>query len=225
MPRCSCVRVGLRDQYTAFVIDSIIHRPPIRRRRSSVNFRGYRIFVRKICIKDQQNALILHDSCPKNYQSNRIFMTFARKIYKISEFYMIFARKMPEFYIIIARKIFSQILGGGGTCPAPAPRLLRLFSSWNPIVGLCLHASNSSSTAAATTAAATAEAVRLPQAVAISYWMNRSGTRAYLSTDAVLYSHAYRCHIVSADVLVDRTTSCQSRISNIRPWKFTHSLS
>ena len=33
-------------------------------------------------------------------------MTFARKIYKIPEFYMIFARKMPEFYIIIAPKIF-----------------------------------------------------------------------------------------------------------------------
>jgi len=33
-------------------------------------------------------------------------MIFARKINKIPEFYMIFARKMPEFYIIIARKIF-----------------------------------------------------------------------------------------------------------------------
>jgi len=32
-------------------------------------------------------------------------MIFARKIYKIPEFYMIFARKMPEFYVIIARKI------------------------------------------------------------------------------------------------------------------------
>jgi len=30
---------------------------------------------------------------------------------------MIFARKVPEFYIIIARKIFSRILGG--TCPPP----------------------------------------------------------------------------------------------------------
>jgi len=35
-----------------------------------------------------------------------IFIIFARKIYKIPEFYMIFARKMPEFYVIIARKIF-----------------------------------------------------------------------------------------------------------------------
>jgi len=31
-------------------------------------------------------------------------MTFARKIYKIPEFYMIFARKIPEFYIKIAQK-------------------------------------------------------------------------------------------------------------------------
>jgi len=62
---------------------------------------GHKIFARKICIKNQQNARILHDSCPKNYQNTRIFMIFARKIYKIPEFY-IFARKMPEFYIIIA---------------------------------------------------------------------------------------------------------------------------
>ena len=32
-------------------------------------------------------------------------MIFARKNYQISEFYMLFARKMPEFYVIIARKI------------------------------------------------------------------------------------------------------------------------
>jgi len=78
---------------------------------------GHKIFARKICIKNQQNARILHDSCPKNYQNTRIFTIFARKIYKIPEFYMIFARKMPEFYIKIARKIFSRNLGG--TCPLP----------------------------------------------------------------------------------------------------------
>jgi len=33
---------------------------------------------------------------------------------------MIFARKMPDFYIKIAR-IFFPNLGGGGTCPPPAP--------------------------------------------------------------------------------------------------------
>jgi len=54
-----------------------------------------------------KNAQILHNSCPKNYQNIRIFMIFARKINKIPEFFMIFARKMPEFYIIIAIKIFS----------------------------------------------------------------------------------------------------------------------
>jgi len=32
---------------------------------------------------------------------------------------MIFARKMPEFYIKIARKFFSRILGV--TCPPPVP--------------------------------------------------------------------------------------------------------
>jgi len=44
---------------------------------------GHQIFVRKICIKNQQNARILHDSCPKVYQNTQIFMIFARKIYKI----------------------------------------------------------------------------------------------------------------------------------------------
>ena len=38
-------------------------------------------------------------------------MKFAQKINKIPKFYN-FAREMPEFYIIIARKYFSQILGG-----------------------------------------------------------------------------------------------------------------
>ena len=95
-------------------------------RRSSVNVRGHKIFARKICIKNQQNARILHDSWPKNYQSTRIFMTFVRKIYKIPEFYMIFTRKMPEFYIIIARQIFFPeffffFLGGGGMCHPALP--------------------------------------------------------------------------------------------------------
>jgi len=58
---------------------------------------GHHIFARKICIKNQQNARILHDSCPKNYQNTRIFMIFALKIYKIPEFYMIFAPKCPNF--------------------------------------------------------------------------------------------------------------------------------
>jgi len=33
-------------------------------------------------------------------------------MYKIPEFYMIFARKMPEFHIIIAGKIFFPNIGG-----------------------------------------------------------------------------------------------------------------
>jgi len=66
--------------------------------------RGHKTFPGKICIKNQQNAQILHDSCRKNYQNTRLFMIFARKIYKIHEFYLIFAPEMPEFYIIIARK-------------------------------------------------------------------------------------------------------------------------
>jgi len=43
------------------------------------------------------NALIFHDSCPKNYQNTLIFYHIRRKVNKIPEFYMIFARKMPEF--------------------------------------------------------------------------------------------------------------------------------
>ena len=99
----------------------------IHRRRSSTLGGG--IFARKISSKNQQNARILHDSCPKNYQNIRIFMIFARKLYKIPEFCMIFARKMPEFYIIIARKMFSPNFREGGTCTVPplAPRLLRLW--------------------------------------------------------------------------------------------------
>ena len=46
------------------------------------------------------------------------------------EFYMIFARKMPEFNIIIARKIRFPIFffWGGAHAPYP-PRLLRLWEA------------------------------------------------------------------------------------------------
>jgi len=64
------------------------------RRRSSVNCRGHDIFARKICMKNN----------------------------KMPKFYMIFGRNMPEFFIIIARKIFSRILGGNVPLPpSPAP--------------------------------------------------------------------------------------------------------
>jgi len=95
------------------------------RRRSSDNFRGHDIFARKIWMKNYQNARILHDSCPKNYENTRIFMIFGRKINKIPEYYVIFARKMPEFYIIIncPKKYFSRFFGG---CPRPSPLALKL---------------------------------------------------------------------------------------------------
>ena len=94
------------------------------RRRSSVNFRGHKIFARKICIKNQQNARILHDSCPKNYQNTQIFMIFARKNYKIPKFCMIFAQKMPKFYIVIDRKIFFRNFRGACAHPAPSPTVM-----------------------------------------------------------------------------------------------------
>jgi len=60
------------------------------------------------------------------------FYDICPKINKIPEFYMIFARKVPEFYIglIIARKIllpdFFFFWGGGSSAVPPVPRLLRL---------------------------------------------------------------------------------------------------
>jgi len=42
------------------------------------------------------------------------FLYFCRKISKIPEFYIIFARKMPELYLIIARKIFFPNFRGRG---------------------------------------------------------------------------------------------------------------
>jgi len=42
------------------------------------------------------------------------------KINKIPEFYMIFARKMPEFYTRIGRKIFfPNFMGHVPPCPPP----------------------------------------------------------------------------------------------------------
>jgi len=84
-------------------------RPPAyHRRRSSVNFRGgaQNFCPKKMCIKNQQNARILHDSCPKNYQSTRIFYDICPKNLHNSRILHDFCPKMPEFYIIIARKIF-----------------------------------------------------------------------------------------------------------------------
>jgi len=54
-------------------------------------------------------------------------MIFAQKINKIPKFYVIFARKMREFYVIIAGKIFSRIVEGTTPSLAPSPRLLCLW--------------------------------------------------------------------------------------------------
>ena len=52
-------------------------------------------------------------------------MIFAGKINKIPEYYMIFARKMPKFYIKIARKIFfSKFWGSHAPCPVPSLMLI-----------------------------------------------------------------------------------------------------
>jgi len=58
---------------------------------------------------------------PKKLSKYWNFYDVPRKINKIAEFYMIFARRMPEFCIIIALKIFFQIFGGHvPPCP-PSP--------------------------------------------------------------------------------------------------------
>jgi len=51
-------------------------------------------------------------------------MLLAREINKIAEFYNIFAPKMPEFYIIIARKILFLMFGD--TYPTDPPSPIRL---------------------------------------------------------------------------------------------------
>jgi len=59
------------------------------------------------------------------------FMIIAGKMIKIPEFYMIFARKMPEFYIIITRKIFFPefffFWGGGWHVPRSLPPSLYAY--------------------------------------------------------------------------------------------------
>ena len=65
---------------------------------------------------------------------------FARKINKIPEFYMIFAPKMPEFYIIIARKYFSRFFFlGGGHVPS-LPPVSYAYALWcGPYLGGSAH--------------------------------------------------------------------------------------
>ena len=104
---------------------TIVHRAVKRknhRRRSSVNFRGHDIFARKICVRNYQNARIIHDSCPKNYQNTLIFIIFARKINKISKFYMMyqFCPKNARILHNNCPKIFSRFFGAF-LPPSPTP--------------------------------------------------------------------------------------------------------
>ena len=56
--------------------------------RSSVNFRGgHKIFARKMCIKNHENAQILNDSCPKNYNNTRFLWYLPEKLSKYPNFY------------------------------------------------------------------------------------------------------------------------------------------
>jgi len=66
---------------------------------------GHKIFARKIYIKNQQNARMLHDSCQKNYQNTGIFMIFTRKFTKFPKNFRILRNNCPKH-------IFSRILGG-----------------------------------------------------------------------------------------------------------------
>jgi len=75
-------------------------------RRSSVNFRGAQNSCPKKYVLKLAKCPNFTWFLPEKLSEYPNFMIFARIIYKIPEFYMIFARKMPEFYKIIARKIF-----------------------------------------------------------------------------------------------------------------------
>ena len=87
------------------------------RRRSSVNFEGKDILSENICIKNKQNARILHDRL------------FARKVNNMSDFCMIFALIIVRILAYtVAPKIFFAIFMRRGAC-APSPRLL----SYTPI--------------------------------------------------------------------------------------------
>ena len=94
---------------------------------------GGRHFCRKIMYEKLTKCPKFTCYLPeKNYQSFRIFM--------------IFARKMPEFYMIIARKIFSDFVflfffGGGARAllPAPTPPTPELASPSNMIVNIWLR--------------------------------------------------------------------------------------
>ena len=76
------------------------------RRRSSVNFRGARHFCPKNMYEKLTKCPNFTRFLPENYQNTLIFMIFAGKNEQNPRILHDFARRMPEFYIIIARKIF-----------------------------------------------------------------------------------------------------------------------
>jgi len=97
---------------------TLVHSSKNHRRRSSVNFKGPDMMYEKLT-KCPNFTWFLPE---KNQKNTRIFIIFFRKINKISEFYTIFATNMPEFYIIIGRKIFfPNFRGGARVPPLPSP--------------------------------------------------------------------------------------------------------
>ena len=63
------------------------------------------------------------------------YMILARKINKIPEFYMIFARKMSTFFILIARKIFFPNFRGHvppASPPFPTPMPMAAYRLKHP---------------------------------------------------------------------------------------------
>ena len=102
----------------------------INRRRSSLNFRGHKIFALKYVfkkIKNQQNARILHDMpefciiLARKIIKVPEFLLFAPKIYKIPEFYMIFVRKNHAriLHNYCPKNIFSRNFRAARALPAP----------------------------------------------------------------------------------------------------------
>ena len=71
---------------------------------------GHEIFARRICVKNQQNARILHDFCPKNIKIPEFLWYLPEK----------FTKKFPNV-TKIDRKIFLPNFRGGCTSHPSAP--------------------------------------------------------------------------------------------------------
>ena len=67
-------------------------------RRSLVNYRGYKIFwPKKMCIKNQENTRILHDSPPKNIKIPEFLWYLPEKFTKFPNFTRFLPEKCPNF--------------------------------------------------------------------------------------------------------------------------------